>query len=380
MGPTNVALVRYFHADQELREAQARLDAASKDVRIQERRMHDLAERHRLAQQSLREFQSKAAALELDLKSRDAHIEKLRAQQQNARNNKEYQTFLIEINTGKVDRNKVEDETMKLLEQVERGNKELAEIATQLEGEKSKLATMKEAVHSKLAAIQTDIDAIKPKVEAAGSQVPPKAREMFDRMSDRFDGEAMSAISKPDRRREEYVCTACNMDLVVDVYNKLHSRDELVFCPSCRRILYIPDDLPPEVAIKGKPASSGSPAKPGEASAKKPRKPRTPMNPVQKVLLKAAGESAQNAIAAGNDPAEFEVYLDGKMMGTFKGQSIENLQRTARYCLNEVGIAGDLVVKEKSKAAPTEATTTSDESQPPTEATDDASVSQEHAS
>ena len=50
------------------------------------------------------------------------------------------------------------------------------------------------------------------------------------------------------------------MDLVIDVYNKLHSRDELVFCPSCRRILYIPDDLPPEVAIKGKPASSAASA------------------------------------------------------------------------------------------------------------------------
>ncbi|CAN5525363.1 hypothetical protein BH09PLA1_BH09PLA1_23210 [soil metagenome] len=392
MGPTNVALVRYFHADQEMREAQAKLDAASKDVRVQERRMNDLAERHRLAQQSLRESQSKAGQLELDLKSRDAHIEKLRKQQQDARNNKEYQTFLIEINTGKVDRNKVEDETMKLLEQVERGNQELAELATQLEAEKSKLASMKEAVHSKLATIQAEIDAIKPKVEAAGSQVPPKAREMFDRMSDRFDGEAMSAISKPDRRREEYVCTACNMDLVVDVYNKLHSRDELVFCPSCRRILYIPDDLPPEVAIKGRPASSSGAAKSGEGATKKPKKPRTPMSPLQKVLLKAAGESAQNAIAAGNDPAEFEVYIDGKLAGTFKGQSVENLQRTARYCLNEVGIAGDLVVKEKSKNAPAvEAIVTAD---PPantddtqsatdtssSDSTVDASVSQEHAS
>jgi hypothetical protein len=175
---------------------------------------------------------------------------------------------------------------------------------------------------------------------------------MFDRMSERFDGEAMSAIAKPDRRREEYVCTACNMDLVVDVYNKLHSRDELVFCPSCRRILYIPDDLPPEVAIKGRPAASAT--KSGDAPKKPAAKkaPRAPMNPVQKVLLKAAGESAQNAVAAGNDPGQFEIYLDNKLMGVFKGQSVENLQRTARYCLNEVGIAGELLVKPKAKEQP----------------------------
>ena len=59
----------------------------------------------------------------------------------------------------------------------------------------------------------------------------------------------MSPLIKPDSRREEYSCSACMMDLVRDVYNKLHMRDELVFCPSCRRILYIPEDLPVEAAV-----------------------------------------------------------------------------------------------------------------------------------
>jgi DNA-directed RNA polymerase subunit RPC12/RpoP len=79
--------------------------------------------------------------------------------------------------------------------------------------------------------------------------VTPQARQAFERLAERFEGEAMSALTKPDRRREEYACTACNMDLVTDVYNRLHSRDELVFCPSCHRILYIPDDLPVETAV-----------------------------------------------------------------------------------------------------------------------------------
>jgi len=39
------------------------------------------------------------------------------------------------------------------------------------------------------------------------------------------------------------------MDLVADIYNKLHTRDDLVYCPNCQRILYIPDDLPPEMAV-----------------------------------------------------------------------------------------------------------------------------------
>ncbi len=42
MGPTNVALVKLFDADQKYRQAKARYDAVSKDVRLQERRLTEL--------------------------------------------------------------------------------------------------------------------------------------------------------------------------------------------------------------------------------------------------------------------------------------------------------------------------------------------------
>ena len=38
MGPTNIALVKLFQADQQLREAQARLDSVTRNARIQERK------------------------------------------------------------------------------------------------------------------------------------------------------------------------------------------------------------------------------------------------------------------------------------------------------------------------------------------------------
>src|SRR5947207_14542407 len=136
---------------------------------------------------------------------------------------------------------------------------------------------MKEQITDRIAQLQGEIDALLPEREAAAKEVPHKAREVFEKMAERLDGEALSAIAKPDRRREEYVCTACNMDLVTDVYNKLHARDDLVFCPSCRRILYIPEDLPPEVAVKTKVA---------------PKEKRPPKE-------KPAGGSAKRQAAAG---------------------------------------------------------------------------------
>jgi hypothetical protein len=56
------------------------------------------------------------------------------------------------------------------------------------------------------------------------------------------------------------------MSLVVDIYNRLHSRDELVTCTSCGRMLFIPEDLPPDVAVH----------KANVAAPKQPRAKREP--------------------------------------------------------------------------------------------------------
>jgi len=254
MGPTNVALVKLFRADQDLREAQAKLDAATKNVRIQDRRVKDLTEKLKAQQQSLREVQTKSSQFELDIKSRDERIEKLRTQQQNAKNNKEYQAFLIEINTEKVDKSKSEDEMLKAMQEVETRSADVKDLTAQVESDSAKLATMQAEITETIKQLQAEVDSLKPARDEAAAALPQKARDAFERIVDKMEGEALAPISKPDKRREEYICGGCHMELVVDVYNKLHSRDEIVFCPSCRRILYIPDDLPPEVAVKKKKA------------------------------------------------------------------------------------------------------------------------------
>lgn len=272
MGPTNIALVKLYDADNELRQAQERLDSATKNVRIQERRVKDLQERLALGQSQLREQQSKTASLELDLKSRDGRIERFRSQQQNAKTSREYQAFLVEINTEKVDKGKVEEELLRSMEQVEIQQKGVQELTAQFTAEQSKLQTMTHEIGDRVQQLQADIDALVPKRQAAADAVEPRAREAFERLAERFDGEALAAIAKPNPRREEYICDACNMSLVVDIYNRLHTRDELVFCPSCRRILYIPADLPIEAAVHLK--NSKEPRTPKEP--KEPKSPRTP--------------------------------------------------------------------------------------------------------
>ena len=381
MGPTNVALVKLFRADLELREAQARLDEAGKNVRLQERRVNDLDQKVKEAQSRLRQQQSRAGQLDLDMRSRDAHIEKLRTQQQTAKNNKEYQAFLIEINTGKVDRGKVEDEAVKVMEGVEKVQAEVTGLSAQLEAERAKLTEVKSQLGGTLAKLQAEVDAMKPARDEAAAKLPPKVRDAFDRMADRYDGEALAKLTRPDRRREEYSCDACNMELAIDVYNKLHSRDEIVFCPSCRRILYIPEDLTPENAIGAQRATRGG----GAGGASKPRVKKvkaaaggdaaaddgdgSPAVTIEKrakgqlgqLLASAQGESVQAAVVSGSNPVECEVYLDNELAGYYKGRDPGHLERNVKYRLEQVGRKAEVRVvpvakAEEQPAAPEEST------------------------
>jgi predicted nucleic acid-binding Zn-ribbon protein len=253
MGPTNIALVKLYQADQALRAAQGRLDSASRSVRVQERRIADLTEKLRLTQQNLREQQAKGGELDLEMKSRDARIEKLRTQQQNSKNHKEYQAFLTEINTEKIDKGKIEEEWLKIMEGVEKLQAEVKGIAEQLDGEKKAHEHTRQQLGGKLAELQAEVDRLRPFRDEAAAATPGKARDAFERLAEKYEGESMAALGKPDRRREEYICNSCNMSLVADIYNRLHSRDDMVICPNCRRMLYIPDELPPELAINTKP-------------------------------------------------------------------------------------------------------------------------------
>jgi rubrerythrin len=250
-----------------------------------------------------------------------------------------------------VDRNKVEDEAMKVLEAVERGQNELGAMQQQLGAEQQKLQTLQTESGDIVKRLQSEVDALRPERDRQFAEAPPRSRQAFERLADRYEGEAMSALAKPDRRREEYICTACNMSLVRDIYNRLHSRDDLVFCPSCGRLLYIPEDLPPEAAINSNKSATAVTRRklPEEKAAAEPRA----RGKWGTLLAAAQGESVKAAVDAGNDPVSLQVMVNGELAGNYKGKSRENLERVIQFQMQEAKMAGQVEVIE-SVAQPEE--------------------------
>ena len=103
-------------------------------------RVRDLTDRINALTANLKQQQAHSKALDVDLRSRDAHIEKLRVQQQTAKNNKEYQALAVEVGTIKADKSKVEDQALEAMTRVEALKAEMGGLDAKV-AEQAKLVT-----------------------------------------------------------------------------------------------------------------------------------------------------------------------------------------------------------------------------------------------
>jgi uncharacterized protein len=267
VGPTNLALLKYHQAEQAYRAAKAKLDAVTKNVRLQEAKVQQLSAERDAARTRSTEVDAKSKQLELEVQSRDQRIATLRDRQNNATKQSEYQALIIEINTQKVDKGKLEEQALAAMETGETARKTLADLVVRVDAESAKLAEMKGQIDQQVQSLTAELKTYEAPREEAGRSVNAELLDRYRRMADKYDGEGMAAIDRPNPREEEFLCTGCNTYLVVDIYNRLRNRDDATACVVCGRLLYIPDELTLDKAIKQKkPPTEKKPA--GE---KKPR-------------------------------------------------------------------------------------------------------------
>jgi hypothetical protein len=86
---------------------------------------------------------------------------------------------------------------------------------------------------------------------------------MFNRISERYDGEVMARVIQVHPRHPEYLCEGCNMSLAAERANALLTRDDYVHCGAFYRRV-------PEHGSAGRPSTStagrGNPGPAGPAS------------------------------------------------------------------------------------------------------------------
>ncbi|MHC4715754.1 MAG: zinc ribbon domain-containing protein [Planctomycetota bacterium] len=245
MAKTLEALLRLQSVEHQTADVRRRLALRQAAVTAQEERIAELTRSLEARHEEHVDRQKAAAAVELELKTREEEITKLRGALNTAKTNKEYAAILTRINTLKADNSRFEDQGLELIQAAEEVQGQMAELREQIEAGQTELEQLRQTSAEEIDRLGKMLADLEAKRDAASAEVPAKALAVFNRIATKRSGDAMAKIQiLGDKPPHEYVCGGCNMSLRAEHVNALRTRDEVRLCDSCQRILYLEEMAP----------------------------------------------------------------------------------------------------------------------------------------
>ena len=239
MGPVLHGLVKLQSVENRLRAVQSKLARCRRTVIFQENQLRSLQNSLEAKQEEIKLSRVQSDRLELELKDKDAYIAKMRAALNLAKTNKEYSAILTELNTSKADNSKIENQALDLLKNIETDEALCGEIQTQIDEQKAKLNEIRKQAEIQSIEYEDQINDIRVEWDKGAKVIPPETLAIFERVAETYDGEALAAAEQQDERVQLFSCGGCFMGLTAETINQLMTKDDIIRCPNCTRILVL---------------------------------------------------------------------------------------------------------------------------------------------
>lgn len=240
MGPFLSALVQLQSIELDLTNLRRRKRAKDNAVNAQQIKIDKHNEELESVRVNFTDRRKRSDELELDLRTSEEHVEKLRVDLNGAKTNKEYATLLTQINSLRADNAKVEDEGLTVIAEIDALKQQITEFETLIATEEQKLTAVQESSKDEIAKLDSMIADLQAKRDEAAAKVPPASLAIFERIASQYDGEAMAQVEVSGRKQPyTYCCGGCYMSLNAEHANALKSHDAIRQCDNCQRILYL---------------------------------------------------------------------------------------------------------------------------------------------
>jgi len=241
MGPVLNALAKLQSVENQLRAVKAKLARCRRSVIIQENQVRRLQSALEAKKEEMQLTKVQSDRLELELKTRDDEVAKLRTHLNVAKTNKEYASVLTQLNTTKADNSKIETQILELLKDIEADEAECKDLQNQIDDAKQKLEQTRKEAESMAVKYEAEIEEIQAEWNKKAQDIPKEALQVFNRVAETYDGEALAVVEKQEGKTEAYSCGGCFMGITAESVNLLLSKDDIIRCPSCTRILVLSD-------------------------------------------------------------------------------------------------------------------------------------------
>jgi predicted nucleic acid-binding Zn-ribbon protein len=239
MGPVLDGLLKLQKVENRLRAEKAKLTRCRRNVVIQENLIRSLQNALEAKKEEVQLSQLQFDRLELELKEKDQIISKLRASLNNAKTNKEYAAVLTQLNTTKADNSKIEAQSLELLKDIEADGAECEDIQRQIDEQKEKLEQTRKESEALAKKYEAEIEKIQAEWDQVAQTIPNDSLEIFKRVAETYDGHAVALIEEQPGKKGAYSCGGCFMGITAESVNLLMTKDDIIRCPNCTRILVL---------------------------------------------------------------------------------------------------------------------------------------------
>ncbi|MEI8350305.1 MAG: C4-type zinc ribbon domain-containing protein [Candidatus Omnitrophota bacterium] len=186
----------------------------------------------------VKQLQVKKKEKELELATKEENIKKSQGQLFQLKSNKDYQIKLTEIASLKADASVLEEDVIKVLDEIEIAEKKLQEAKGILAQEEKGFKEEETKINVQIKDIETEIKVLNDKRGTLLGDIDKTILAKYEQLLKTRLGLAIAPV---DLAREN--CGACHMRITPQTINEMKMYKNLVLCESCVRILYIPDDF-----------------------------------------------------------------------------------------------------------------------------------------
>jgi len=227
----------------ELQEIDKGIFALTKEKTDHPRLLGELAKEFDIKKANLKSLEETKQKLQLkqkekegDLASKEENIKKTQSQLGQLKTNKEYQAKLTEIESLKADKSLIEEETLKLMDNVDAMKIDVEKEKKSLETEEKSYNEKKGIAINRAKEVEILLSGLDGKRKILISGIDKKILARYEHILHGKDG---LAIVKVDHNS----CAGCFMHVPPQVENEIRMHENIITCESCARILYLQEDV-----------------------------------------------------------------------------------------------------------------------------------------
>jgi uncharacterized protein len=224
-------LVELQGLDTHIFRFQGELGRIPEDIKKIEEEFKQVTADLKKAEDDMKTLQLKRKEKEMDLESKEGNIRKLQTQLFQLKTNKEYSTMQEEIARIKADNSLIEEDIIKILDQMDVQNQEIKKEKDLLKAEEAKFNQMKKDKADEAKKLETELAGVKAQRLVLTEKIDKKILSKYDKIIHNRDGLAVVPVVNDS-------CQGCFQILPPQVINLVKMKADVVLCENCSRILY----------------------------------------------------------------------------------------------------------------------------------------------